>query len=143
MKPLRDKYRVGTSSAAANPVRIANISNNATVSQADQTAIINSLTFTETVPNRSYARASANEITSKTVSNVSRTGNNAMLGNCYLSRWNNINSDCTCKACHSRNRCTFALHCTRPRLWQIMVLVHQITLSYLMVVPFQMRRLLG
>ncbi|MEG3217122.1 Extracellular matrix-binding protein ebh [Staphylococcus aureus] len=77
VKPLRDKYRVGTSSTAANPVRIANISNNATVSQADQTAIINSLTFTETVPNRSYARASANEITSKTVSNVSRTGNNA------------------------------------------------------------------
>ncbi|CAA4175050.1 cell wall associated fibronectin-binding protein [Staphylococcus aureus] len=58
-------------------MRIANISNNATVSQADQTTIINSLTFTETVPNRSYARASANEITSKTVSNVSRTGNNA------------------------------------------------------------------
>ncbi|HDA1430409.1 TPA: hyperosmolarity resistance protein Ebh, partial [Staphylococcus aureus] len=77
IKPLRDKYRVGTSSTAANPVRIANISNNAIVSQADQTAIINSLTFTETVPNRSYARASANEITSKTVSNVSRTGNNA------------------------------------------------------------------
>lgn len=44
IKPLRDKYRVGTSSTAANPVRIANISNNATVSQADQTAIINSLT---------------------------------------------------------------------------------------------------
>ncbi|MBD6951924.1 hypothetical protein F1Z40_02605, partial [Staphylococcus aureus] len=62
VKPLRDKYRVGTSSTAANPVRIANISNNATVSQADQTTIINSLTFTETVPNRSYARASANEI---------------------------------------------------------------------------------
>ncbi len=77
VKPLRDKYRVGTSSTAANPVRIANISNNATVSQADQTAIINSLTFTETVPNRNYATASANEITSKTVSNVSRTGNNA------------------------------------------------------------------
>lgn len=36
IKPLRDKYRVGTSSTAANPVRIANISNNATVSQADQ-----------------------------------------------------------------------------------------------------------
>lgn len=32
IKPLRDKYRVGTSSTAANPVRIANISNNATVS---------------------------------------------------------------------------------------------------------------
>ncbi len=48
-------------------MRIANISNNTTVSQADQTAIINSLTFTETVPNRSYARASANEITSKTI----------------------------------------------------------------------------
>ncbi len=31
IKPLRDKYRVGTSSTAANPVRIANISNNATV----------------------------------------------------------------------------------------------------------------
>ncbi|HEK6720248.1 TPA: hyperosmolarity resistance protein Ebh, partial [Staphylococcus aureus] len=77
VKPLRDKYRVGTSSTAANPVRIANISNNATVSQADQTTIINSLTFTETVPNRNYATASANEITSKTVSNVSRTGNNA------------------------------------------------------------------
>lgn len=77
IKPLRDKYRVGTSSTAANPVRIANISNNATVSQADQTAIINSLTFTETVPNRSYARASTNEITSKTVSNVSHNGNNA------------------------------------------------------------------
>ncbi|NFW10173.1 hypothetical protein G0X10_06345, partial [Staphylococcus aureus] len=27
IKPLRDKYRVGTSSTAANPVRIANISN--------------------------------------------------------------------------------------------------------------------
>ncbi len=77
VKPLRDKYRVGTSSTAANPMRIANISNNATVSQADQTAIINSLMFTETVPNRNYATASANEITSKTVSNVSRTGNNA------------------------------------------------------------------
>ncbi len=77
VKPLRDKYRVGTSSTAANPVRIANISNNATVSQADQTAIINSLTFTSNAPNRNYATASANEITSKTVSNVSRTGNNA------------------------------------------------------------------
>lgn len=73
IKPLRDKYRVGTSSTAANPVRIANISNNATVSQADQTAIINSLTFTSNAPNRNYATASANEITSKTVSNVSRT----------------------------------------------------------------------
>ncbi|SCT08192.1 cell wall associated fibronectin-binding protein [Staphylococcus aureus] len=77
VKPLRDKYRVGTSSTAANPVRIANISNNATVSQADQTAIINSLMFTSNAPNRNYATASANEITSKTVSNVSRTGNNA------------------------------------------------------------------
>ncbi|HBC4641423.1 TPA: hyperosmolarity resistance protein Ebh [Staphylococcus aureus] len=77
VKPLRDKYRVGTSSTAANPVRIANISNNATVSQADQTTIINSLTFTSNAPNRNYATASANEITSKTVSNVSRTGNNA------------------------------------------------------------------
>lgn len=77
VKPLRDKYRVGTSSTAANPVRIANISNNATVSQADQTAIINSLTFTSNAPNRNYATASANEITSKSVSNVSRTGNNA------------------------------------------------------------------
>lgn len=77
VKPLRDKYRVGTSSTAANPVRIANISNNATVSQADQTAIINSLTFTSNAPNRNYATASVNEITSKTVSNVSRTGNNA------------------------------------------------------------------
>lgn len=74
---MRDKYRVGTSSTAANPVRIANISNNATVSQADQTAIINSLTFTSNAPNRNYVTASANEITSKTVSNVSRTGNNA------------------------------------------------------------------
>ncbi|WP_460991551.1 hypothetical protein, partial [Staphylococcus aureus] len=60
-----------------NLVRIANISHNATVSQADQTVIINSLTFTEPVPNRRYARASSNEITSKTVSNVSRTGHNA------------------------------------------------------------------
>ncbi|HDE9594308.1 TPA: hyperosmolarity resistance protein Ebh [Staphylococcus aureus] len=77
VKPLRDKYRVGTSSTAANPIRIANISNNATVSQADQTTIINSLTFTSNAPNRNYATASANEITSKTVSNVSRTGNNA------------------------------------------------------------------
>lgn len=58
IKPLRDKYRVGTSSTAANPVRIANISNNATVSQADQTAIINSLTFTSNAPNRNYATAS-------------------------------------------------------------------------------------
>ncbi len=79
IKPLRDKYRVGTSSTAANPVRIANISNNATVSQADQTAIINSLTFTSNAPNRNYATASANEITSKTVSNVSRTGNNEQV----------------------------------------------------------------
>lgn len=79
IKPLRDKYRVGTSSTAANPVRIANISNNAIVSQADQTAIINSLTFTSNAPNRNYATASANEITSKTVSNVSRTGNNAQV----------------------------------------------------------------
>ncbi|HCG2317641.1 TPA: hyperosmolarity resistance protein Ebh [Staphylococcus aureus] len=79
IKPLRDKYRVGTSSTAANPVRIANISNNATVSQADQTAIINSLTFTSNAPNRNYATASASEITSKTVSNVSRTGNNAQV----------------------------------------------------------------
>ncbi|MRW65661.1 hyperosmolarity resistance protein Ebh, partial [Staphylococcus aureus] len=57
VKPLRDKYRVGTSSTAANPVRIANISNNATVSQADQTTIINSLTFTSNAPNRNYATA--------------------------------------------------------------------------------------
>ena len=60
-------------------MRIANISNNATVSQADQTAIINSLTFTSNAPNRNYATASANETTSKTVSNVSRTGNNAQV----------------------------------------------------------------
>ncbi|WP_251352832.1 Rib/alpha-like domain-containing protein, partial [Staphylococcus aureus] len=45
----------------------------------DQTAIINSLTFTTNAPNRSYATASANEITSKTVSNVHRTGNNASV----------------------------------------------------------------
>jgi hypothetical protein len=31
IKPLRDKYRVGTSSTAANPVRIANISNKLTL----------------------------------------------------------------------------------------------------------------
>lgn len=77
IKPLHDKYRVGTSSTDSHPVRIANIANNATISQADQTAIINSLTFTTNAPNRSYATASANEITSKTVSNVHRTGNNA------------------------------------------------------------------
>ncbi len=35
------------------------------------------MTFTSNAPNRNYATASANEITSKTVSNVSRTGNNA------------------------------------------------------------------
>ncbi|WP_460914390.1 hypothetical protein, partial [Staphylococcus aureus] len=45
--------------------------------QADQTTIINSVTVTETVPNRSCAGAGANEITSKTVSDVSRTGNKA------------------------------------------------------------------
>ncbi|HDD6776176.1 TPA: hyperosmolarity resistance protein Ebh, partial [Staphylococcus aureus] len=77
VKPLKDKYRLSTSSTSANPVRISNIANNATVSQADQSTIINSLTFTETAPNRSYATGSSNEIRSKSVSNVSRTGNNA------------------------------------------------------------------
>ncbi len=115
VKPLRDKYRVGTSSMAA--MSIANISNNATVSQADQTAIINSLTFTETVPNRSYARASANEITSKTVSNVSRTGNNANV-TVTVTYQDGTTSTVTVPVKHviPANRCTFALHCTRPRL---------------------------
>ena len=116
IKPLRDKYRVGTSSTAANPVRIANISNNAIVSQADQTAIINSLTFTETVPNRSYARASANEITSKTVSNVSRTGNNANV-TVTVTYQDGTTSTVTVPVKHVIPEIVaFALHCTRPRL---------------------------
>ncbi|WP_424842390.1 hyperosmolarity resistance protein Ebh [Staphylococcus pasteuri] len=77
IKPLKDKYRVSTTSTAQNPVRIANISNNASISQEDQEAITNSVTLTEIVPNRSYATASTNEVQSKTVSNVRRRGNNA------------------------------------------------------------------
>lgn len=77
IKPLKDKYRVSTTSTAQNPVRIANISNNASISQEDQEAITNSVTLTEIVPNRSYATASTNEVQSKTVSNVHRRGNNA------------------------------------------------------------------
>ncbi|WRN62914.1 Rib/alpha-like domain-containing protein [Staphylococcus aureus] len=56
-------------------------------------------------------------MTSKTVSNVSRTGNNANV-TVTVTYQDGTTSTVTVpvKACHSRNRCTFALHCTRPRL---------------------------
>lgn len=77
VKPLKDKYRVSTSATISNPIRIANIANNATVSQTDQQLIIDSITKTDIAPRRNYATSGQNEIRSKTVSNVSRTGNNA------------------------------------------------------------------
>lgn len=79
VKPLKDKYRVTTSATTNNPIRIANIANNATVSQADQQAIINSITTTDLAPGRNYATPGRNEITNKTVSNVNRSGNNASV----------------------------------------------------------------
>uniref|UniRef100_UPI000ABA24D7 hypothetical protein n=1 Tax=Staphylococcus aureus TaxID=1280 RepID=UPI000ABA24D7 len=53
IKPLRDKYRVGTSLTAANALCSAHISHNSSLSQADQTAIIYSFTSTEPVSNSS------------------------------------------------------------------------------------------
>lgn len=79
VKPLKDKYRVTTSATTNNPIRIANIANNATVSQADQQAIINSITTTDLASGRNYATPGRNEITNKTVSNVNRSGNNASV----------------------------------------------------------------
>lgn len=141
IKPLRDKYRVGTSSTAANPVRIANISNNATVSQADQTAIINSLTFTSNAPNRNYATASANEITSKTVSNVSRTGNNAQV-TVTVTYQDGTTSTVTVPVKRVIPEIVAHSHYTvqGQDFPTGNANVHLITLNYRMVVPFQMRR---
>ena len=50
-----------------------------TTSQLTGTVDNNHQHVSATAPNRNYATASANEITSKTVSNVSRTGNNAQV----------------------------------------------------------------
>jgi hypothetical protein len=43
VKPLKDKYRVTTNATVGNPIRIANIRDNATISQADQQKIIDRL----------------------------------------------------------------------------------------------------
>ncbi|WP_438827666.1 hyperosmolarity resistance protein Ebh [Staphylococcus warneri] len=73
VKPLKDKYRVTTNATVGNPIRIANIRDNATISQADQQKIIDSITTTNIAGTRPYATAGANEIRSKVVTgNVGR-----------------------------------------------------------------------
>ena len=144
IKPLHDKYRVGTSSTDSHPVRIANIANNATISQADQTAIINSLTFTTNAPNRSYATASANEITSKTVSNVHRSGNNASV-TVTVTYQDGTTSTVNVPVKHVIPEIVF-IHITLFKVrisLQVMVLVRLIILNYQMEVQFLMRQLLG
>ncbi|WP_222122754.1 hypothetical protein, partial [Staphylococcus aureus] len=63
LKPFPHKYPLPTSSTPPNPLTIPNISNNPTLSQPHQTTIINSLTFTQTLPNRTYPTPTANQIT--------------------------------------------------------------------------------
>ncbi len=73
VKPLKDKYCVTTNATVGNPIRIANIRDNATISQADQQKIIDSITTTNIAGTRPYATAGANEIRSKVVTgNVGR-----------------------------------------------------------------------
>ena len=74
VKPLKDKYQVTTNATVGNPIRIANIRENAAISQADQQKIIDSITTTDIARTRPYAKAGANEIRSKVVTgNVGRS----------------------------------------------------------------------
>ncbi|WP_257610778.1 hypothetical protein, partial [Oenococcus oeni] len=74
VKPLKDKYRVTTNATVGNPIRIANIRDNAAISQADQQKIIDSVTTTNIAGTRPYATSGANEIRSKVVTgNVGRS----------------------------------------------------------------------
>ena len=77
IKSLKDKYSVMTTADQAHPVRVANIKNNATLSDADKQAILNSIDISKLFTNRNYASDGNNEISKRDVSNVHRSGNNA------------------------------------------------------------------
>ena len=50
IKPLKDKYSVMTTADESHPIRIANISNNASLSETDRQAIFNSLDISKSLP---------------------------------------------------------------------------------------------
>lgn len=77
IKPLKDKYSVMTIADESHPIRIANISNNANLSEADRQAIFNSLDISKSITNRNYVTDGSNEIRSREISNIHRSGNNA------------------------------------------------------------------
>ena len=77
IKPLKDKYSVMTTADESHPIRIANISNNASLSETDRQAIFNSLDISKSITNRNYVTDGSNEIRSREISNVHRSGNNA------------------------------------------------------------------
>ncbi len=77
IKPLKDKYSVMTTADESHPIRIANISNNASLSETDRQAIFNSLDISKSITNRNYVTEGSNEIRSREISNVHRSGNNA------------------------------------------------------------------
>lgn len=77
IKPLKDKYSVMTTADESHPIRIENISNNASLSETDRQAIFNSLDISKSITNRNYVTDGSNEIRSREISNVHRSGNNA------------------------------------------------------------------
>ena len=77
IKPLKDKYSVMTTADESHPIRIANISNNTSLSETDRQAIFNSLDISKSITNRNYVTDGSNEIRSREISNVHRSGNNA------------------------------------------------------------------
>ena len=79
LKPLKDKYRLTTSSTNQHPVRLNNIQNGATLSPAERQSVIDSVSVTNIAPRRSYITEPANEVQSKEVSNVIRPRNDATV----------------------------------------------------------------
>ena len=54
-----------TTADESHPIRIANISNNASLSETDRQAIFNSLDISKSITNRNYVTEGSNEIRSK------------------------------------------------------------------------------
>ncbi|WP_458127428.1 hyperosmolarity resistance protein Ebh [Staphylococcus epidermidis] len=79
IKPLKDKYTVTTSATNANPIRLNNIQNGATLSSSERQAVLNSIIITKSAPTRAYASDSVNEIRTKEVSRVIRPRNDATV----------------------------------------------------------------
>ena len=54
-----------TTADESHPIRIANISNNASLSETDRQAIFNSLDISKSITNRNYVTEGSNEIRSR------------------------------------------------------------------------------